>query len=235
MHLLFQFWCCDAKSGLAVEPTNDDENGTGGARDTVFNLAEQAGSEESGQVRRTITMYRDGFVVDDGPYRRLDDPANAEFLRSLAQGRTPAELVPESGDNANTTVGLIDKRSEDYVPTFQSFSGAGATLGGSATASAVSGSTVDPTNLPDEVPTVDTSSPTTSIQVRLPNGQRKVLKINLTMTVLQLATMIKPLVLSAGGSSFQMVSGFPPKPLEDFDATVESAGLKGAQVQIKKV
>jgi len=34
---------------------------------------------------------------------------------------------------------------------------------------------------------------------------------------------------------FQLVTGFPPKPLENLDATVEAAGLKGAQVQIKKV
>jgi len=42
-------------------------------------------------------QYRDGFQVDDGPYRRLNDPANADFLRSLAMGRTPRELM-EEGD-----------------------------------------------------------------------------------------------------------------------------------------
>ena len=89
-------------------------------------------------------MYRNGFVVDDGPYRRLDDPANADFLRALAQGRTPAELVGGDG-GGDITVGLMDKRSEDYVESFQSFSGAGATLGGSgsgAAAAAASSSTI---------------------------------------------------------------------------------------------
>jgi UBX domain-containing protein 1 len=169
-------------------------------------------------------MYRDGFVVDDGPYRRLDDQANADFLRSLAQGRTPTELMSEGGD---VTVGLIDKRQEEYVEQFQSFSGQGATLG----TDAVQGNTVDPASLP-EATAMDAGRPSTSIQVRLPNGQRKVIKINLDSTVLQLASQVKPLL--SEDSPFQMVSGFPPKPLEDFDATVEAAGLKGAQVQIKK-
>ena len=53
-------------------------------------------------------------------------------------------------------------------------------------------------------------------------------------SVLQLAAHIVPL-LEDTSSSIQLVSGFPPKPLEDFEATVEAAGLKGAQVQIKKV
>lgn len=191
-------------------------------------MAEQAGSDESSEVRRTITMYRDGFLVDDGPYRRLDDPANADFLRSLAQGRTPAELV-EQGSDSNVTVGLVDKRQEDYVEEFQSFSGQGATLGAS---SAVSGNTVDPASLPEATP-VDGGRSSTSIQVRLPNGKRKVIKINLDASVLQLAAHVKPL-LEDDPAPFRLVSGFPPKPLEDFDATVEGAGLKGAQVQIQK-
>jgi len=209
-------------SGLAVEPNNDD----GPNADALFNLAEQAGADESEQIRRTITMYRDGFVVDDGPYRRLDDPANSDFLRALARGQTPAELM--GGPDGNITVGLVDKRSEEYVEQFQSFSGSGAALGSSA----VSGNTVDPSALP-AVTEVDASQPATSIQVRLPNGQRKVLKINLNATVLQLAANAKPL-LGDDVASFRLISGFPPKPLEDFDTTVEGAGLKGAQVQIQK-
>lgn len=31
-------------------------------------------------VTHNITFWRNGFTVDDGPLRRLDDPANATFL-----------------------------------------------------------------------------------------------------------------------------------------------------------
>lgn len=31
-------------------------------------------------VTHTVTFWRNGFSVDDGPLRRLDDPENAPFL-----------------------------------------------------------------------------------------------------------------------------------------------------------
>lgn len=39
-----------------------------------------------GASRRTITMYRNGFVVDDGPFRPLEDPENVRFLRDINSG-----------------------------------------------------------------------------------------------------------------------------------------------------
>mmetsp|Transcript_19930 Transcript_19930/g.37799 ORF Transcript_19930/g.37799 Transcript_19930/m.37799 type:complete len:249 (-) Transcript_19930:85-831(-) len=214
-------------SGLAVMPNNDDVD-EGAARDRVFGMAQNASADESGQVRRTITMYRDGFVVDDGPYRRLDDPANGDFLRAIAMGRTPRELIPEEG-GGDVTVGLVDKRNEDYVETFRSFSGAGTTLGAPSAASA--GGTFDPATLPSPPPAVDAGRPSTSIAVRLLNGKRQVVKVNLDATVNDLAAHLVP---HAESNSFRMVAGFPPKPLTDPSATIEAAGLKGAQVSMQK-
>lgn len=34
-------------------------------------------------VMHNITFWRNGFTVDDGPLRRLDDPANASFLQVI--------------------------------------------------------------------------------------------------------------------------------------------------------
>lgn len=169
-----------------------------------------------------------GFTVDDGPYRRLDDPENAEFLRALAQGRTPREL--SDGNNGNVVVGLVDKRTEDYVETFQSFSGAGASLG--TTSSSVDGSGVfDPASLHEPAAAADGAA-TTSIAVRLPNGKRKIVKVALTSTVTDLAAHLRD---DADGSPFRLVSGFPPKPIQDALATIDAAGLKGAQVSMQKV
>jgi UBX domain-containing protein 1 len=180
-------------------------------------MAEAGGADEP--ARRTITMYRDGFVVDDGPFRRLDDPANAEFLRSLAQGRTPRELVGE-GD---VTVGLMDKRNQDYVEEFRTFSGTGNTLG-----SANSGGVLDPATL-SAPGAVDESRPTTSIAVRLMGGGRRVVRINLDAPVMDLAAH-----LNDSSGPFTLVAGFPPRPLTDFCSSIEDAGLKGAQVMQKE-
>lgn len=166
-------------------------------------------------------------MVDDGPYRRLDDPANGEFLRALAMGRTPRELAEE---DENVVVGLIDKRDQDYEEEFRSFSGHGNSLGTSAAAANANG-TFDPATLPESPPALDDGKPATSIQVRLSNGQRRVIRINLHATVADLAANLRS---DAGSDSFRLVSGFPPRPLEDASATIDGAGLKGAQVSMQK-
>lgn len=52
-------------------------------RDTAD--APPAGSS-SGAPRHTITFYREGFTVNDGPYRARADPANRPFLDALERG-----------------------------------------------------------------------------------------------------------------------------------------------------
>jgi len=231
-------------SGLAVQPNPGAEGGSGSS-DAIFNLAESASSADSSGAaagpRRTITMYRSGFVVDNGPYRRLDDPANSEFLRSLATGKTPRELIEDasSSSNGDVTVALVDKRSEEYVEKFQSFSGAGTSLG-SATPSAAaaegeSSDAITTAALPMAPPAVDETRPVTSIAIRLLNGKRKIIKINLDQSVSDLAAHLREDAVAASADSFRLVSGFPPKPLVDFTQSVEAAGLKGAQVSMQKV
>lgn len=39
-------------------------------------------------VMHTITFWRNGFTVDDGPLRRFDDPQNAAFMEVLSKPST---------------------------------------------------------------------------------------------------------------------------------------------------
>jgi UBX domain-containing protein 1 len=227
-------------SGLAVFPTDGAGGGSrADPRAAILGRAQQASAEDAAgaESRRTITMYRDGFTIDDGPYRRLDDSANADFLRSLATGQTPRELAEEAratGDDV--TIGLVDKRTEDYEETFRSFSGAGAALGSSAPAAAVVGSdngVIDPSSPPPTTPAVTDEGPKTSVQVRLLSGKRIVVKLSTTSTVLHLVNEI----LSsgdAGSAPFVLAGGFPPKPVTDLNASIKDAGLAGASVTQKK-
>jgi UBX domain-containing protein 1 len=165
----------------------------------------------------------------------LDDPANADFLKALAQGRTPAEMLQTEGGapDGNVVVGLIDKRSVDYEeeePTFQSFSGHGHVL--AAAAGAATDGMFDPTTLPEQPPTVDESHPTTTIAVRTLSSGRRVIRINLSATVRDLAAHVRQ--DAEAGAGFYLAAGFPPKPLTDPNQTIEAAGLKGAQVSMKK-
>lgn len=251
-------------SGLAVVPNRD--NDASGASDSIFNLAENAGSAGAGgsggggEVRRTIAMYRSGFTVDNGPYRRLDDPNNAEFLTSLARGMIPRELSEEAqqnsdGDTPEVMVGLVDRRGEEYdserhgkqestgggggsgASGFQSFSGEGQSLGattsaaaGSATASASGGGVIDPSDA-GTPRAVDASRPSTSIAIRLLTGKRLVVKVNLDSPVSELGQHIGS---QAGTDPYVLTSGYPPSTISDLGKSVEEAGLKGAQVVLKK-
>jgi len=249
-------------SGLAVQPNTDDDDDDEGVDstrrpnhilDSVRAHATQ-GTAEDGPVQRTITMYRDGFVVDNGPYRRLDDPANASFLMALAHGRTPAELMQDAQGNniqQEMMVGLIDKRDRDYdeddhsdgddsedasssTPRFQSFSGAGSSLG-SSSSTAPTGGVITPSGNPSSSQTLmDPNRPSTSIQIRLINGKRLVAKVNLDNPV---STLVQHIRASGdeGVDPYVLSSGYPPQTLQDLDISIEAAGLKGAQVTQKKV
>ena len=201
----------------------------------------------SGQppIRRTITMYANGFIVDDGPYRRLDDPANADFLTSLARGQTPSELRNDgnSGGN-NITVGLIDKRKEDYIETFRNFSGEGNTLRSSSGEATVDGTATtttdifDPSSLPSpEAISTNTSddSDITSIAVRMLDGSRKIIKISCNGTVEQLAALAVQASNTTIDQPFRIIAGYPPTPLLDPIATITQAGLQGSQIQLQKL
>jgi UBX domain-containing protein 1 len=172
----------------------------------------------------------------------LDDPANAEFLRDLARGQTPRELLTDASSGTGATgasaggsvvVGLIDKRSEEYVEEFRSFMGEGNSMQPSAAAAPAAAGIFDPATLPETPPAAPGSAdPTTSIQIRLLSGARQVVRISLASTVADLAAHVRS---EADGSRFQLIAGFPPKPLQDPAATIQEAGLKGAQVTMKKV
>mmetsp|Transcript_34543 Transcript_34543/g.79862 ORF Transcript_34543/g.79862 Transcript_34543/m.79862 type:complete len:85 (+) Transcript_34543:252-506(+) len=83
------------------------------------------------------------------------------------------------------------------------------------------------------MPTVDSNAPITSIQVRLLNGKRIIVKLNLSHTVGDLISFIRA---SGGdpGEPYVLVSGYPPKQLTNFSQSVEEAGLKSASVTQKK-
>ena len=66
---------------------------SGGSRfDEIARNASKSGaairSEDVGNSKK-IVMYRNGFVVDDGPLRDFSSPENKRFLQCLNDGRVP--------------------------------------------------------------------------------------------------------------------------------------------------
>ncbi|KAI8852509.1 ubiquitin-related domain-containing protein [Chytridium lagenaria] len=127
------------------------------------------------------------------------DPKNEEILRAINSGRAPTSLLNvEFGQPVEVKV---DHRlEEDYKPPAKkplaSFSGSGHRLGAVTTGSATmpgafptSSAAAPPPAAP--AVTVDPSAPSTSIQIRLANGTKIVVKLNHTHTVQDLYNAVQ--------------------------------------------
>ncbi|KAJ6769599.1 UBX DOMAIN CONTAINING PROTEIN [Salix purpurea] len=159
-------------------------------------------------VVHNIVFWTNGFTVNDGPLRSLDDPENASFLESIRKSECPKELEP-ADRRSSVHVNLVRRDQKCPEPEKQRhvpFQGVGRTLGSSSAALATE-PTADSAPL-NSAPTpfmglvVDETLPSTSIQLR-PGGARNY----------QLQLM-----------------GFPPKLLADSTQTIEQAGLANSVV-----
>ncbi|KAL1372730.1 hypothetical protein AAHE18_01G224400 [Arachis hypogaea] len=129
----------------------------------------QSASQQPEAVVHNIVFWTNGFTVNDGPLRSLDDPENASFLESIKKSECPKELEP-ADRRSSVNVNLI-RRNEKYPEPEKrhvAFQGLGRTLGSSSS----SGSPEPSSTPPNTAPTpsaglvVDQSLPTTSIQLR---------------------------------------------------------------------
>lgn len=225
-------------SGMAVygPPKDEDDDGDGDVFDRLVSRAtkdakdmtadpEGAGAGVNAESRN-ITLYSNGFTVDDGPLREPNNPANEKFLAELLQGRVPSELRPQMrGGNLN--VSLSDKRGETYeAPAYVAFSG-GATLGGSSSEASTDAVFSDDGT---EAPALNDAEPSTTVQVKAADGKKMRLKLNTSITVRQLAAAIRAQQAGSGPATFTLSAGFPPKDLTDASVSLKDAGLTGAAI-----
>ena len=93
------------KSGLAVE--NYDNN-----LEELIEKAKKGGREHqaagAGQTELKITLYSNGFVVGDGPFRPYEAEENKKFMEELNTGYIPSEIRNKYKNGLS--VGLEDKR-----------------------------------------------------------------------------------------------------------------------------
>ena len=178
-----------------------------------------------------IVIWANGFTVGDGPLRDLNDQKNKAFLNEIKEGYTPKELIEQFGGAAEVT--LEDNHNDQYVPPkvkVDPFAGQGISIGSSAKEAPKVGMIGD-----SGKPVVDPSKPTTVVNIRLHNGQTVKLDLNTDHTVQDLFNFCKQVAPAAAGSTFNLIAGYPPKPLSDMTATMESAKLMKSAVTQKLV
>nr|XP_018258987.1 uncharacterized protein I303_08529 [Kwoniella dejecticola CBS 10117]OBR81145.1 hypothetical protein I303_08529 [Kwoniella dejecticola CBS 10117] len=212
-------------------------------------------SDENVQTRR-LTFWRNGFSIEDGPLLSYDDPQNKALLEAIESGRAPPSVFGVRF-NQRLNVEVAQRRREDYQPPpkkpAKPFGGSGNRLGSPAPEVTSSTSTM-PGTLPQGIlvggsgsntPTasasagtgatgnaatfeLDSSKPTTSIQLRLGDGTKMVAKVNLTHTVGDLRNYVS--ASRPDARSFVLQTTFPNRELNDSNETIETAKLQNAVV-----
>jgi len=90
---MMMYLICRGGSGVNVlgppGPNDNHDDGSLFGRIRAGAAAADALVTSSSAVARTVTIYRNGFTVDNGPLRDPAAPENASFLGDLARGRVP--------------------------------------------------------------------------------------------------------------------------------------------------
>ncbi|GMR48135.1 hypothetical protein PMAYCL1PPCAC_18330, partial [Pristionchus mayeri] len=186
--------------GVGGTPSNSVSFSGGGHRlgDNVGGTerVEAAPSAEPTVVSVTMTAYENGFQLDEGELRPFDDPANAAFLNDISRGRIPRELTLQY-PGKEIDMKMVRMPGNYEPPKVVLFGGSGARLG------AVVPEVV--AHIPPAVSTedaasalkaaqaslaVDENQPVTQVQIRLPDGNRFVARLNQSATVSELRAFI---------------------------------------------
>ncbi|RVX07920.1 Plant UBX domain-containing protein 4 [Vitis vinifera] len=223
-----------AVEGPMINPSSSSRSFTGTGRLLSGELVPTA-PQQPETVIHNIVFWSNGFTVNDGPLRTLDDPENASFLESIRKSECPKELEP-ADRRSSVHVNLIrrDENCPESEKTRVPFQGVGRTLGSSSAAPEPE-PTVAPTPLntapsPNMGLIVDEALPSTSIQLRLSDGTRMIAHFNYHHTITDIRAFIEA-SRPGGSTNYQLqMMGFPPKQLNDPMQTIEQAGLANSVV-----
>ncbi|CAN1771323.1 Plant UBX domain-containing protein 4 [Linum perenne] len=75
-------------------------------------------------MKHLIALWRNGFIVDDGPLSSYEDPANSDFLESIKWNNCPSELIHLDALYGGFEVHwrLVDRSNDDYSGEISSLS-----------------------------------------------------------------------------------------------------------------
>ena len=187
-----------------------------------------------------LTLYANGFLFDE-EFFDVKDPSNRALVEEMKEGSVPHELERRmmAKDRAagikrtsNVPVELVDKTQETYVPPKPKFSFE-KSQGQSLSVQKVVVQADWLKGLKGKAVEVDEKENTTTIQFILLDKSKVKQKFNPERhTVLDLFQHVA--FVSKVLGSFELISGFPPKPLTDPNLTIKAAGLAGASITQKQ-
>eukprot|EP01132_Coremiostelium_polycephalum_P005061 gene5061-6300_t len=197
-----------------------------------------AGPGSKKVVEVKITFWSNGFTLDDGPLRRYEDPENREFIDDIHRREVPRELESRAPPGG-LSIFMVDNRTQNWTepakPKYVAYSGSGQALGSTPAASSstpapkptATSSTSTTTTTNTSSVQVDSSQPTTSIQIRLADGTRLQSTFNQSHSLNDVINFINR--SSNSNRAFDLLTGFPLKPLTiDTKTSLKDAGLLNA-------
>lgn len=187
-----------------------------------------------------IIFYANGFQVDEGPLRSLEDPEGKKFLEVIHRGRVPPE-ISAMYPNTDIAVTLADRGDEDYVPPkYKAFGGQGVRLDGAASASPAQPAPAAAAKGPMPMPTkweFDPSQEACKVVVQGLANTRSEVQVNPKKhTVLDLFFIAVSLVPGTAVQNVELCTrGIPTgmKVLSDMSQTVDAAQLRNTAVMLR--
>ncbi|XP_011351990.1 NSFL1 cofactor p47 isoform X2 [Ooceraea biroi] len=184
-----------------------------------------------------LKLWKDGFTINDSEIRSYDEPENKEFLSAIKRGEIPAE-IRQQVQGVELRLDMEDRRHELYIPPkakVKAFSGKGHMLGSPSPATVGMTVATDPADqAANEAQAkkelnVDTSKPTTTLQIRLADGSTVKVQFNLSHTVADLRRYIITMRPQYALRDFSLLTVYPTKELAE-DKTIEEAGLQNSAI-----
>ncbi|KAL8965194.1 MAG: hypothetical protein Q9183_003981 [Haloplaca sp. 2 TL-2023] len=178
-------------------------------------------------VERILHFWSDGFSVDDGPLYRNDDPANAEILAHIRQGRAPMDIL--NVERSQEVDVKLDMHEEKYKPPkkkYRPFEGGGQRLGSptpgdaisqpsASTTAAIPSTASGTSSTSSSGMDVDDSQPTVSLQIRLGDGTRLVSRFNTNHTIGDVYDFVRRASTASQAREFALMTTFPSAELKD--------------------
>ncbi|XP_066152285.1 NSFL1 cofactor p47 [Euwallacea fornicatus] len=183
----------------------------------------------------TLRLWQNGFSINDGELREYTDPRNSEFLSSIRRGEIPNEL---RRGTTEIHLAMEDHRGDQYKPPkakAKPFQGHGYTLGSPAPVVVGAQSSEDKSAneaRAKELLNLNSSEPTTSLQIRLVDGSRLIGQFNQGHTVAQVRQYITNARPQYETQPFHLLSTYPSKVLDD-SLTLKDAGLLNSSIMQK--
>lgn len=186
----------------------------------------------------TITLWANGFQLQNGHFCRVSEIQNQEFLEVLKAGEMPTDIEEEvdrvwGKDVESVGITIINRSSEthpDETIAFEKPVSQGCPQSpGYSFSSHPHDAPVEPLFgfLDPREHVAPCGQPVITVQVRTTDGGRTPCKFAASATV---ADLYSHVAFITDMTSFSLSSGFPPVLLKDMTKTMESAGLKGAVV-----